>query len=153
MCTEEPNGICGTRPSSSVSMVRCPCSSMPLNCCLMTSLSGCPTKVTSAWRVNSPPAKPGQTITLPSRKLPSHPPPMGSQWGQAQNSSADAFLGLLEMGLVTPRTELRHPCGSAESCTQRSCFPAANQDLRWVGSGAVLETSGDGGLTPNCARF
>lgn len=68
MCTEEPKAICGTRPSSSVSMVRCPCSSMPLNCCLMISLSRCPTKVTSAWRVNSPPAKQGQSVTLLSKK-------------------------------------------------------------------------------------
>lgn len=70
----EPKAICGTRPSSSVSMVRCPCSSMPLNCCLMISLPGCPTKVTSAWRVNSPPAKQGQSVTLLSEKSHSHLP-------------------------------------------------------------------------------
>lgn len=81
-------------------------------------------------------------------------PTLGSLWGQAHTSSADALVWLVEMGLLTPRTELGHPYGPTESrARNRSCLPAANQHLRWVGSWLVLEKAGDGSWTPSCAGY
>lgn len=53
----EPRGTSATWPSRLVLTIRWSCSSMPLNSCLMISFSFPGIKVTSACRVNSPPAE------------------------------------------------------------------------------------------------
>lgn len=65
----------------------------------------------------------------------------GRQGEQGRTSAAGASVCLVEMGLVTLRTELGHPRSLTESCS-RICFPATSQHLRQAGSGCAGKNKG-----------